>query len=168
MGYDYHHVGHHDRYLERIDYFMAMTDPRNVQHLNADGSDTISQFPAVQRNNAARLSEALTTSTETVALNTSFRNASGLIQRIGKLRILSLEFRATSDAVAATRLLANNLAASDRPTKTIYAALAGANDLNDAVGVRARLGTDGTVTCPVPTIMQSGAYYGGQIVWVVA
>lgn len=147
---------------------MAITDPRNIQHLNADGSDTISQFPAVQRNNAARLSEALTTSTETVALNTSFRNASGLLQRIGKLRILSLEFRTTSDAVAATRLLANNLAASDRPTKTIYAALAGANDLNDAVGVRARLGTDGMVTCPVPTIMQSGAYYGGQIVWVVA
>lgn len=147
---------------------MAITDHRNIQHLNADGSDTISQFPAVQRNNAARLSEALTTSTETVALNTSFRNASGLLQRIGKLRILSLEFRTTSDAVAATRLLANNLAASDRPTKTIYAALAGANDLNDAVGVRARLGTDGTVTCPVPTIMQSGAYYGGQIVWVVA
>lgn len=147
---------------------MAITDTSNIQHLNADGSDTISQFPAVQRNNAARLSEALTTSTETVALNTSFRNASGLLQRIGKLRILSLEFRTTSDAVAATRLLANNLAASDRPTKTIYAALAGANDLNDAVGVRARLGTDGTVTCPVPTIMQSGAYYGGQIVWVVA
>lgn len=147
---------------------MAITDPSNVQHLNADGSDKISQFPAVQRNNAARLSEALTTSSDTVALNTSFRNASGLIQRIGKLRILSLEFRTTSDAVAATRLLANNLAASDRPAKTIYAALAGANDLNDAVGVRARLGTDGTVTCPVPTIMQSGAYYGGQIVWVVA
>ena len=147
---------------------MAMTDPRNVQHLNADGSDAISQFPAVQRNNAAKLSEALTTSTETVALNTSFRNASGLIQRIGKLRILSLEFRTTSDAVAATRLLANNLATGDRPTKTIYATLAGANDLNDAVGVRARLGTDGTVTCPVPTIMQSGAYYGGQIVWIVA
>lgn len=147
---------------------MALTDSHNIQHLNADGSDTISQFPAVQRNNAARLSEALTTSTETVALNTSFSNASGLLQRIGKLRILSLEFRTTSDAVAATRLLANNLAASDRPTKTIYAALAGANDLNDAVGVRARLGTDGTVTCPVPTIMQSGAYYGGQIVWVVA
>lgn len=147
---------------------MAMTDPRNVQHLNTDGSDTISQFPSVQRNNAARLSEALTTSTETVALNTSFRNASGLIQRIGKLRILSLEFRTTSDAVAATRLLANNLATGDRPTKTIYATLAGANDLNDAVGVRARLGTDGTITCPVPTIMQSGAYYGGQIVWVVA
>lgn len=147
---------------------MAITDPRNIQHLNADGSDAISQFPAVQRNNAAKLSEALTTSTETVALNTSFRNASGLIQRIGKLRILSLEFRTTSDAVAATRLLAGTLAASDRPTKTIYAALTGANDLNDAVGVRARLGTDGTVTCPVPTIMQSGAYYGGQIVWVVA
>lgn len=147
---------------------MAMTDPRNVQHLNTDGSDTISQFPSVQRNNAARLSEALTTSTETVALNTSFRNASGLIQRIGKLRILSLEFRTTSDAVAATRLLANNLATGDRPTKTIYATLAGANDLNDAVGVRARLGTDGTITCPVPTVMQSGAYYGGQIVWVVA
>lgn len=147
---------------------MAMTDPRNVQHLNTDGSDTISQFPSVQRNNAARLSEALTTSTETVALNTSFRNASGLIQRIGKLRILSLEFRTTSDAVAATRLLANNLATGDRPTKTIYATLAGANDLNDAVGVRARLGADGTITCPVPTIMQSGAYYGGQIVWVVA
>lgn len=147
---------------------MAMTDPRNVQHLNANGSDAISQFPSVQRNNATRLSEAITTSTETVALNTSFRNASGLIQRIGKLRILSLEFRTTSDAVAATRLLANNLGTGDRPTKTIYAALAGANDLNDAVGVRARLGTDGTVTCPVPTIMQSGAYYGGQIVWVVA
>lgn len=147
---------------------MATADPRNVHYLNADGSDTISQFPSVQRNNATRLSEAITTSTETVALNTSFRNASGLIQRIGKLRILSLEFRTTSDAVAATRLLANSLAASDRPTKTIYAALAGANDLNDAVGARARLGTDGTVTCPVPTIMQSGAYYGGQIVWVVA
>lgn len=147
---------------------MAITDQRNIQHLNADGSDTISQFPSVQRNNAARLSEALTTSTETVALNTSFRNASGLIQRIGKLRILSLEFRTTNDAVAATRLLANSLAASDRPTKTIYAALAGANDLNDAVGVRARLGTDGTVVCPVPTIMQSGGYYGGQIVWIVA
>lgn len=147
---------------------MAITDSRNIQHLNADGSDAISQFPAVQRNNAAKLSEALTTSTETVVLNTSFRNASGLIQRIGKLRILSLEFRTTSDAVAATQLLAGTLAASDRPTKTIYAALAGANDLNDAVGVRARLGTDGTVTCPVPTIMQSGAYYGGQIVWVVA
>lgn len=147
---------------------MAMTDPRNVQHLNTDGSDNINQFPAVQRNNAARLSEALTTSTETVALNSTFRNASGLIQRIGKLRILSLEFRTSSDAVAATRLLANNLATGDRPAKTVYAALAGANDLNDAVGVRARLGTDGTVTCPVPTIMQSGAYYGGQIVWVVA
>lgn len=147
---------------------MATADPRNVHYLNADGSDTISQFPSVQRNNATRLSEAITTSTETVALNTSFRNASGLIQRIGKLRILSLEFRTTSDAVAATRLLAGTLAASDRPTKTIYASLAGANDLNDAVGVRARLGTDGTVTCPVPTIMQSGAYYGGQIVWVVA
>lgn len=147
---------------------MATADPRNVQYLNADGSDTISQFPAVQRNNAAKLSEALTTSTETVALNTSFRNAAGLIQRIGKLRILSLEFRTTSDAVAATRLLAGTLAASDRPAKTIYAALAGANDLNDAVGVRARLGADGTVTCPVPTIMQSGAYYGGQIIWIVA
>ena len=147
---------------------MAMTDPRNVQHLNADGSDNINQFPAVQRNNAARLSEALTTSSDTVALNSTFRNASGLIQRIGKLRILSLEFRTSSDAVAGTRLLANNLTANDRPAKTIYAALAGANDLNDAVGARARLGTDGTVTCPVPTIMQSGAYYGGQIVWVVA
>lgn len=147
---------------------MAMTDPRNVQHLNADGSDNINQFPSVQRNNAARLSEALTTSTEAVALNSTFRNAAGLIQRIGKLRILSLEFRTSSDAVAGTRLLASNLAAADRPAKTIYAALAGANDLNDAVGVRARLGTDGTVTCPVPTIMQSGAYYGGQIVWVVA
>lgn len=147
---------------------MATADPRNVQYLNADGSDTISQYPSVQRNNATRLSEALTTSTETVALNASFRNSSGLLQRIGKLRILSLEFRTTSDTVAATRLLANNLAANDRPAKTIYAALAGANDLNDAVGVRARLGTDGTVTCPVPTIMQSGAYYGGQIVWVVA
>lgn len=147
---------------------MATADPRNVQYLNADGSDTISQYPSVQRNNATRLSEALTTSTETVALNTSFRNASGLLQRIGKLRILSLEFHTTSDAVAATRLLANNLTANDRPAKTIYAALAGANDLNDAVGVRARLGTDGTVTCPVPTIMQSGAYYGGQIVWIVA
>lgn len=147
---------------------MATADQRNVQYLNADGSDTISQYPSVQRNNATRLSEALTTSTETVALNASFRNASGLLQRIGKLRILSLEFRTTSDTVAATRLLANNLAANDRPAKTIYAALAGANDLNDAVGVRARLGTDGTVTCPVPTIMQSGAYYGGQIVWVVA
>ena len=147
---------------------MAITDPRNIQHLNADGSDAISQFPAVQRNNAAKLSEALTTSTETVALNTSFRNASGLIQRIGKLRILSLEFRTSSDAVAATRLLANNLGTGDRPAKTIYASLAGTNDLNDAVGVRARLGTDGTVTCPTPTVMQSGAYYGGQIVWVVA
>ena len=147
---------------------MATADPRNVQYLNADGSDTISQFPSVQRNNASRLSEAITTSTEAVALNTTFRNASGLLQRIGKLRILSLEFRTTSDAVAATRLLANNLAASDRPAKTIYAALAGANDLNDAVGARARLDTDGTVTCPVPTIMQSWAYSGGQIVWVVA
>lgn len=147
---------------------MATADPRNVQYLNADGSDTISQFPAVQRNNAAKLSEAITTSTETVALNTTFRNAAALLQRLGKLRILSLEFRTSSDAVAATRLLANNLGTGDRPTKTIYAALAGANDLNDTVGVRARLGTDGTVTCPVPTIMQSGAYYGGQIVWVVA
>lgn len=147
---------------------MAMTDPRNIQHLNADGSDTISQFPAVQRNNAAKLSEAITTSSDTVALNSTFRNAAGLIQRIGKLRILSLEFRTSSDAVAGTRLLASNLATGDRPAKTIYASLAGANDLNDAVGVRARLGTDGTVTCPVPTIMQSGAYYGGQIVWVVA
>lgn len=147
---------------------MAMTDPRNIQYLNADGSDTISQFPAVQRNNASRLSEAITTSTETVALNSTFRNAAGLIQRIGKLRILSMEFRTSSDAVAATRLLANNLGTGDRPAKTIYAALAGTNDLNDAVGVRARLGTDGTVTCPTPTVMQSGAYYGGQIVWVVA
>ena len=143
---------------------MAMTDPRNVQHLNADGSDTISQFPGVQRNNAARLSEALTTSTEVVALNTSFRNASGLIQRIGKLRILSLEFRTTSDAVAATRLLANNLAASDRPAKTIYAALAGANDLNDAVGARARLGTDGTVKIMGKTPMVQGQ---GPANWVV-
>lgn len=147
---------------------MAMTDPRNIQYLNADGSDNINQFPSIQRNNATRLSEAITTSTETVALNSTFRNASGLIQRVGKLRILSLEFRTSSDAVAGTRLLANNLGTGDRPAKTIYAALAGANDLNDAVGVRARLGTDGTVTCPVPTIMQSGAYYGGQIVWVVA
>lgn len=147
---------------------MAMTDPRNIQHLNADGSDTINQFPAVQRNNAAKLSEAITTSSDTVALNTAFRNAAGLIQRLGKLRILSVEFRTATGNNAQTRILANALATTDRPAKTIYAALAGTNDLQEATSVRCRLGTDGTLICPTPTIMQDSSYYGGQVVWVVA
>ena len=148
---------------------MATADPRNVQYLNADGSDTISQYPSVQRNNATRLSEAITTSNETVALNTAFRNAAGLLQRLGRLRILSVEFRtASSGNTAATRILASTLANADKPLKTIYANLAGTNDLQEATSVRCRLGTDGTLVCPAPTIMQNDAYYGGQIVWIVA
>lgn len=148
---------------------MATADPRNVQYLNADGSDTISQFPSVQRNNATRLSEAITTGNDTVALNRAFRNASGLLQRLGRLRVLSLEFRtASSGNTAQTLILASALATADRPLKTIYGNLAGTNDLQEATSVRCRLGTDGTLVCPAPTVMQNDAYYGGQVIWIVA
>lgn len=145
---------------------MATMDPQGVIFLDADGSDEVKNYPALQRSNASKLSRLLLLTYGGFTINNSFPETYGKFYRAGRIATLTMLFK-TGDFTQQPEIFPKKLAGpSAYPKATLYSTLNGATNDGRPVVIIVKLTTDGILTRLEETPLVQNSTYAGTLTWV--
>ena len=146
---------------------MATKDEDGIWYLNADGSDAIKDFPTIQRANAEKLAATHHLYGSGFSLDKSLKNATAALQRVGKVCMLTVEFK-TPQFTTAPEIFRSRILDFHRPSSATPFTLTGINDLLEPTVTAFIISPDGYIKRNPKTPLSTEAYYVGTVVWLAS
>lgn len=146
---------------------MATKNEDGIWYLNADGSDAVKDFPAIQRANAQKLATTHHLYGIGFSLDKSLKNANSSVQRVGKVCMLTVEFK-TPNFTTAPEIFRDRLIDFHRPKSTIPFMLTGITDLLEPTVTAFIIDPDGYIKRNPKTPLSADANYVGTVVWLAS
>lgn len=146
---------------------MSTVDSNGIAFLDADGSDEIKKFPSVQRNNAAKLTDAIRLIYSLMDIDKSLSESYCFIHNVGKVVTMTVFFK-TGSLTGQPEIFPKLLNSKMRPMEKYYAPLTGVTKDGRAVATILRITTDGNMTHLREYPLAENTTYAGNFSWIAA
>lgn len=146
---------------------MATVNNQGVIVLDADGSDEVKNYPNTQRNNAAKLSDALRVTYGSMNIDKALSESYCATNKVGRILTMTVFFK-TGSFTQQPEIFPKLLSSERRPMGTYYAPLTGVTSAGRAVATVLRITTDGNITHLREYPLAENATYAGNFTWVTA